>query len=449
MGIIHEQSIMEYERIINTIEREINALYDRDQQHLIQHLIENHREFHEQHNMWLMVSPMDRYDPRNMVEVTDEHGNSREIFFHEEHSLLISVDPYIVTMMFGPIDYLDIGRRYELSIEGRLQTNYEFFETRIDFDVTDSIMELRQIQRVLLILFILFSLVAAAVLYVILNKIFKPLELVAQSTEKIAQGDYSERIQIDGVDELALMANNFNKMAEEIEEYINHLEDETQRKQQFIDNLAHELRTPLTSIYGYAEYIQKANLTEEEKLESTTFIMEEAGHMRNITNSMLELAKLRNCEPKLEEINIEDLFTQIESSLELVFQNKNLEFVTRPTDGHIIGQGDLIRSMIANLCINAAKACTPNDGMVELKAITLTDAVEIIVSDNGCGIEAKHIAKLAEPFYQVDTARNKKIDGVGLGLAIVKQIVDIHGADLIIESDIDVGTEIRVIFTTS
>jgi len=171
--------------------------------------------------------------------------------------------------------------------------------------------------------------------------------------------------------------------------------------------------------------------------------------MRKITNSMLELAKLRDYKPKLEEINIEELFNQIANSLAPVIQKENVKFFLEPTEGHVIGQLDLIKSMIANLCINAIKACAPDVGTVVLKAVLTTYTVEIIVSDNGCGIESDKIYKLTEPFYQVNTVRNKMIEGVGLGLAIVKQIVDIHEAQLIIESEVGVGTEVKVIFTTS
>jgi len=419
MRIINEQSVMEYERVINTIEREVNALYERGQANLIELILEAHREFQLQHNIQLYTSIIEEYDPQ-------------------------LDSPDIIITSFLP----NTGVGYEFSVWGRLLTDYAFFEIGIDFDVTESIMELRQIQRTLLNLFILFSLIAAAILYFILNKIFQPLEQVALSTEKIAQGDYSERIQIAGTNELALMANNFNQMAEEIDDHITHLEDESERKQQFIDNLAHELRTPLTSIYGYAEYIQKAKLSEEEKFESTRLIMEEAGHMNKITNSMLDLAKLRDYEPELEEINIAELFNQLESSLTQAFQTKNLEFVVESADGYISGQSDLIRSLVANLCMNAANAST-SGGKVVLKATTTSHGAEITVSDDGCGIEAHHIAKLTEPFYQIDNARNKLTDGIGLGLAIVKQIVDIHGAELVFESEVGVGTEVKVIFTTS
>ena len=424
MEIIHERSLVEYDRITNTIQREVDALYGRGQENLIELLIETHKEFQLQQNVQLDIFPMD------------------------EDSHLFS-DDLVSWTTFGYVDSLDAESKDVLNIDGRLITHYENFEVNITFDITNNILELRQIQQLLLILFILFSLVAATVLYGVLNKIFKPLELVAGSTEKIAKGDYSERIQIKGTDELALVTDNFNQMAEEIDNHITYLKDEADRKQQFIDNLAHELRTPLTSIYGYAEYMQKASLTEPEKLESTRFIMEEAGHMRKITNSMLELAKLRDYEPELKEINIAELFNQVKSSIEMTFQKRGVIFIIEPIEGYIVGQEDLIRSLISNLCINAGKACTANVGRVVLKAITTTYGVEITVSDNGCGIADQYIAKLTEPFFQVDTVRNKRIAGIGLGLAIVKQIADIHGAELIIDSEIDVGTEVKIIFTTS
>ncbi|MCL2559861.1 MAG: HAMP domain-containing histidine kinase [Turicibacter sp.] len=453
MSLIHEQSLAEYERIVTNLEREIDALYERDQQNLIQGLIESHQIFQGERgvSLWVDLWQADW----GTLRAYDEAGNFiREISFDDDpdafldpSEFLLREAPDIWASSFGPIDYLDIGRRYELGIHGRIQPGTEIFETNVIFDVTDSILELRQIQRTLLIFFITFSLIAAGVLYTLLNRIFQPLELVAQSTQKIAQGDYGERVRIKGTDELALVTTNFNQMAEVIEQHITHLKDESHRKQQFIDNLAHELRTPLTSIYGYAEYMQRANLDEEEKFESTTFIMEEAGHMRNITNAMLELTKLRNYETKLEKIDIDELFGQMKSSLEMAFQQQDMVFITESAGGVVTGQIDLLRSLITNLCVNGLKACAPGVGRVVLKGVATTHKVEISVVDNGSGIEKSHIAKLTEPFYQVDEVRNKRADGIGLGLAIVKQIVDIHEAELTIASEVGVGTEVKVMFS--
>lgn len=424
MASIKEQRIVEYDRFIVTIEREINALYERDQIHLIESLLESHRAFQQRRNVRFYL---------NFVDGSDMTPSQ------------LSQDLGLRTISFDPIEYQGGATRYELSISGSLLSSNGVVETTMTFDVTDSILELRQIQRVLLNLFIIFSLVAATMLHALLNKIFEPLELVARSAEKISKGDYSERIQIQATGELALMADNFNQMGKEIENHITYLKGESERKQQFIDNLAHELRTPLTSIYGYAEYMQKAKLTEEDKLESTTFILEEADYMRRITNSMLELAKLRNYKPVLENINIGELFIQIEASLAVIFNAYQVEFVIMACDGYMTGQGDLIKSLVSNLCINAAIACKPGQ-RVELKGKKEGLKMEISVVDYGCGIEDENIAKLTEPFYQVDKSRNRSRGGVGLGLAIVKQIAQIHGAEIEIKSEIGVGTEVKVIF---
>lgn len=413
MNNLREQSFLEYERIVNTITREVNALHERGESRLvINMLIESHINFHRSQGVELLVE--------------------------------VSEDFYPIAATFNAND-----RDYTMGVRGTARTEAGDFQVEVVIVVTSQIAALRGMQQVLLILFMAFSLMAAVILYMILNQIFKPLELVAQSAGKIAEGDYSERINIKGTNELALMANNFNQMADVIEKHIERLEDEAQRKQQFIDNLAHEIRTPLTSIYGYAEYMQKAKLTEADKLESITFIMEESDYMKRITNSMLELSKLRNFIPEKKEINIVELFDQITASLEMTVKNYKVKLITEPINALIQGQSDLIKSMIINLCINGAKACAPDVGRVVLKANLIGDRVEISVIDNGCGIEKENMDKLMEPFYQVDAARNKSRGGVGLGLAIVKQIAEIHGAKIKIESEISSGTEVKVIFTTS
>jgi len=415
MTSLYEQSRIEFERISATISREIDAVYERtSDSDVIDLLLQSHIAFHGRQGIELLID-----DTGEMITFVQYE-------FNEETAV------------------------HSIRFRGTLFTEMGLLEIQTNFDITEGIEELRTIQQIMLYLFVIFSLLAAVILYIILARIFKPLELVTQSTSKIASGDYSERLQIKGKNELALLAINFNQMAEEIEQYTSHLKDEADRMQQFIDNLAHELRTPLTSVYGYAEYMQKANLTNEDRLEAVAVIMEEAGYMRQIINSMLELATLRNYKPVMNGIDIEDIFKQIDTALELTFREYQIELVVNPCEGHILGQADLIKSLISNLCINAAKACMPNEGRVVLTGERISEAcIQITVTDNGCGIAAENIAKLTEPFYQVDATRNKMTGGLGLGLAIVKQIVDSHQAKLEIESEFGVGTKIKITFNNT
>lgn len=110
-------------------------------------------------------------------------------------------------------------------------------------------------------------------LLILLNRIFRPLAQIAQTSRKIAAGAYGTKLPVTVKDKLSEMAQSFNHMAEEIQRQMTELIAAAERKQQFVDNFAHELQTPLTAIYGYAELLQKASLTEEDRLSALGYIM--------------------------------------------------------------------------------------------------------------------------------------------------------------------------------
>ena len=114
----------------------------------------------------------------------------------------------------------------------------------------------------------------------------------------IAEGDYHTRLRVRGKDEIAVMADHFNRMAQQVESHIKLLQETADQKQQFINDFAHELRTPLTAIYGYAEYLQRAPATEKERFECTRFILSECERLQNLAYQLLDLAALREIETK-------------------------------------------------------------------------------------------------------------------------------------------------------
>ena len=411
METLREQSKLEYERIAGSMVREINIVYQRGgEQAVIDALLESYVSMHRNRGIELSILP-----------------------YREQAGGVLSV-------------FESRASAYVILVRGNLTTIPRNFHLQVIFHVTERITELREIQRILLYLFIVFSLLAAMVLYITLTKIFKPLEVVARSAQKIAAGKYNERIQILGKNELAVMATQFNQMAIEIEKQINLLKEEAERKQQFVDNLAHEIRTPLTSIYGYAEYMQKGFVDEEDRVEATTYLLEEATHLRNITNSMLELAALRNYTLKKEEIPLLRLFQQVAASLELPFRKYGVNLEVQPLDDVLVGQEDLLKSLLMNLCINGAKACDKG-GRVILSGIRTNEQLILLVEDNGCGMTQGEIERIIEPFYQVDEVRNRDNDGVGLGLTLCRKIVELHGATMQINSETDVGTKVTISFT--
>ena len=411
--LLRDQSQVEYKRIVEIIEREINTVYARGvEEMVIDARLNSHINFHQSRNIILSIEPFSgQFEPRTL--------------FFESYT--------------G--DYL-------IKIEGSVATGPRSFDLHVIFDVTENIDELRGIQQILLYFFIIFSLIAAIILYVVFDRIFKPLEMVTESAQKIAEGEYSERIHIKGKGELATMAAQFNQMASEIESHVELLREEAWRKQQFMDNLAHEIRTPLTSIYGYLEYMQKAILSEEDKLEATAYLMEEAKHMKSLASSILELASLRNTTLHKDRISIEELLNQVTTTLEIPFREHQVQLEVQSIDATVMGAEELLKSLLLNLCINGAKACDADIGKVTLRATKEGETLVLAVVDNGCGIPPDEIEKITEPFYQVDKVRGRSNEGIGLGLTFCKEIVRLHDGKLVIESTLGIGTTVRILFTT-
>lgn len=311
---------------------------------------------------------------------------------------------------YARLSFMQREGQHFIHIAGTLPNPFEFYRMDYYLDITENITDMRRVQRILLILSVIFSAIAAIGLYFILHKIFKPLSIVADTSQKIAGGSYGERINISDSNELSAMAGSFNQMAGEMENQIRILKEEALAKQQFIDNFAHEMRTPLTSIYGYAEYTQKSPRDEDVIIKSTQTIMDEATHMKAIAESLLKLATLRNYTPEKVEIPIRQLFEDISQMLPVRPVCKiDAEFLT--------GQEDLIKSLIVNLCSNAIKAYLPNERVeIYLEAETQGDSTVISVTDKGCGIAPDDLPKITEPFYRVDKARTRQQGGIGLGL---------------------------------
>ena len=347
------------------------------------------------------------------------------------------------------LSFINRGREHFIFISAALSEPFQYYRLDYYCNISNSIADMRNIQRLLLVVCIAFSVITAIILYFILSSVFKPLGVIAIISRKIANGQYGERIHVNGNNELSSMAGDFNRMAEEIERQIRLLEEESVQKQRFVENFAHEIRTPLTSVYGYAEYIQKAFLDENEIIESAQCIMDEASHMKKVANSLLELATLRQYTPMKNEISIQRMFENINQTMRESLKAHHIKLVCHSDAGVLEGQEDLIMSLLQNLIHNALKSCSPDTGVVHLEADTHGKTIVLSVSDNGCGIPEECISKVTEPFYRVDKARTREQGGAGLGLALCKRIAEAHNAEMSLKSSVGVGTTVKIIFTTS
>jgi len=424
IDMLKDKSAGQFQTIVSSLDRDIAAIWGRDGidnasfPEAVDTLVRGYARYYSRHNVSISVN-----DLRLSEQNNDQHIS--EIFFatYEDESFIV--------------------------ITGLLTEPFEYFLLDYSLNITENITGMRNIQNTLLFSAIVFAIIAAFSLYLILSSIFKPLTTVANASRKIANGNFDERITVKAKNELAQVAIDFNKMAERIERHIILLEEEAVSKQQFVDNFAHEMRTPLTSIYGYAEYMQKAVLEDGEIVELSERIMNRTSYLKEIANSLLQLAMLRDYIPDKCEIDIQSLFDNISQTVKAQMNEAGVNFICKNDATTLHGQEDLIKSLLLNLCLNAIKACSPNESIIFMEAKNENENITLSVRDNGCGIPTDSLSKVTEPFYRVDKARSKKQGGAGLGLALCQKIAEAHGAKMVIESTVGVGTAVKITFTSS
>lgn len=334
-----------------------------------------------------------------------------------------------------------------LTIAGRLPEPYHEYSLAYQYDMGDALSSWRRMKDTLYLAGGIFSVALALCLLLLLGRIFRPLVQISETSQSIAAGDYENRLPLSGHDELANMSRSFNHMADEIQGQIAALQEAAEHKQRFIDNFAHELRTPLTTIYGYAEYLQKAAITEADRLSATGYILAECTRMQQVSRQLLDLAMLRGGEITQGKVAVSQLFQSLEDTVRpkaigeaLVLSIENrLDFLT--------GNMDLLQILLANLADNAIKACGTG-GTVSIRAYRENGDKVISVQDNGKGMSQEQLAHVKEAFYRVDKARNRRDGGTGLGLSLCEQIAQTHRAKLQFSSSPGHGTTVKVIFTT-
>ena len=293
------------------------------------------------------------------------------------------------------------------------------------------------------------SLLLAICLYFILKKLSGPLEKLRKTTEAIRAGDFSVTAEEKGSDEFTLLAESFNAMLGKINQQMAALEQEAEakmleadRKQMLVDNMAHELRTPLTSIHGYAEYIEKANTTEERRLIAAKYIMSESERLGKISELLLDGAFIRENAIEMTWVELPALLADVAEKLQPKAEHGEVEILCNTSPATVWGNETLLSMLFYNLTENAIKACPPG-GKVKLSC----EGTQATVEDNGKGMTAEQLLHITEPFYRTDRSRSRAEGGAGLGLALCKQIIRTHGAEMKFESEMGVGTKIFVNFS--
>ena len=225
----------------------------------------------------------------------------------------------------------------------------------------------------------------------------------------------------------------------------------TRLKDEFLANMSHELRTPLNTILGMAESLQEQVFGQihEEQVKPLEMIRRSGHHLLELINDILDLAKIESGQMELA-LKSTAIGPLCQSSLDFIRQqatHKHIQVEAQfPAYAINVSIDERrIRQVLINLLSNAVKF-TPEGGRITLTVSLMPQSSEIshilhiAINDTGIGIAPEHISKLFEPFIQLDSALNRKYSGTGLGLALVKRIVELHGGDVEVTSQIGKGS---------
>ncbi|MBQ5890122.1 MAG: HAMP domain-containing histidine kinase [Clostridia bacterium] len=285
----------------------------------------------------------------------------------------------------------------------------------------------------------IFCLILGFVLiYIITNKLVKPIVDVSNAANAMIEGDYSHRIEVKRTDEIGTLVTSFNNMVEAQKSL------ETMRSS-FIANVSHELKTPMTTIGGFIDGILDGTIPVEKHEHYLGIVSDEVKRLSVMVNAMLSLSKLESGQTELKNIAVDvtEIICRVIISFSLKLESKNIEIQGMDDASQFIVDGDydLLYQSIYNLFDNAIKF-TPENGVIELNIDSLNRTISI--TNSGKGIKDEDIEFIFDRFYKADKSRSKDKSGFGLGLFIVKSIINIHNGNISVESEYGKSTTFTV-----
>lgn len=216
-----------------------------------------------------------------------------------------------------------------------------------------------------------------------------------------------------------------------------------QMRKDFVANVSHELRTPLTVISGYLEtLLDNVEDVNPRWLRALQQMQQQGGRMQSLLNDLLLLAKLEATDYPSDNqpVAVDLLLLSIKNDAQALSAERHHR-ISLEADPHLKLKGSEaeLRSAFSNLVFNAVKY-TPDEGKIHIRWWSDEQGAHLSVQDSGLGIEAKHLPRLTERFYRVDSSRASNTGGTGLGLAIVKHVLLRHRARLDIASSLGQGS---------
>jgi heavy metal sensor kinase len=272
------------------------------------------------------------------------------------------------------------------------------------------------------------------------NKALRPVDEITKTARMITSKSLGQRIKLrKAKDEIGRLAETFNHM-------ISRLDRSFKQIRQFSADASHELKTPLTILKGEIEVGLRKRRRLEEYRKILNSNLEEVNHMTQIVNDLLFLSKADMGEVHLQRhrTNLTQLVSEICVQAETIAISKGIRIDTsNDSDVAVIGDRLRLRQLLLNLVDNAIKY-TSEGGAMMISLEKDDGKVRLNVTDNGMGIAPEDQPHIFDRFFRVDKARSREAGGSGLGLSICKWIVEAHGGEISVESEVGKGSVFTV-----
>ncbi|WP_237741231.1 hybrid sensor histidine kinase/response regulator [Geminocystis herdmanii] len=295
--------------------------------------------------------------------------------------------------------------------------------------------------------------------------ISQPILQLNEGVSRLKEGNYDNPVVVTQKDELGNLAMAFNRMAKQIQDLLQNLEEKVrsrtdelskakekaevanQAKSEFLANMSHELRTPLNAILGFAQIILRAKDVPQEHQDSINIINRSGEHLLNLINNILDLSKIEAGKISLnvEKIDLYQLLDDIEDIFKYKCEKKGLQLIVEKLDNipqFIEADAPKLRQILLNLISNGIKFTEEGGICLQISNIEEDEnnlILLFIVRDTGKGIQVEELDTLFEPFTQTKTGKEVN-EGTGLGLSITKKFVNLMGGKVDVFSEENQGS---------
>ena len=367
---------------------------------------------------------------------------------NEKHGLIVGDDPGDETSQnsftVAPIDYDSKRQGYIYAILGSEKIS----------NITDVLQRslIMKWSTSAIVTALLFAFIAGLLLFFFLMRKLRLLSHAMQQFKdsNLNQADTICSSTVKPQDEIETMATTFQEMTLHIDSQMKHLQEMELLRRELVANVSHDLRTPLASLSGFLETLQlkSADLSEAEKQHYLKIACDNAQRLTTLVEELFELAKLdaNEIQPQQEQFSLAELAFDVSHQFYLRARARNINFevVADETVPQVSADVGMIERVLENLIDNSFKH-TPDQGRICLLLSAQHGDVEITVSDTGCGIAKEELPHVLKRFYRKAGKQDscEAQSGLGLGLAIASRIVEMHGSQLTVESELSRGTVFR------